>query len=68
MTEFLPWVATLPPCWNVVPLKAVAQYEVSNVDNVPEEGEVPVRLCNYVDVYKNEIIHLGLDFMRSTAT
>lgn len=68
MTELLPWAATLPPGWNVVPLKAVAQYEVSNVDKVPEEGEVPVRLCNYVDVYKNEFIHLGLDFMQSTAT
>jgi type I restriction enzyme S subunit len=51
-----------------VPLKAVALYEVSNVDKVPEEGETPVRLCNYVDVYKNEFINLGLDFMRSTAT
>jgi type I restriction enzyme S subunit len=68
VTELSHWDRVLPPCWSAVPLKAVALYEVSNVDKVPEEGETPVRLCNYVDVYKNEFINLGLDFMRSTAT
>src|SRR5689334_9218015 len=62
------WDTALPPLWNAVPLKAVAAYEVSNVDKVPEEGEIPVRLCNYSDVYNNEFVHLGLDFMQSTAT
>ena len=27
---------------------------VSNVDKVPTEHELPVRLCNYTDVYNNE--------------
>jgi type I restriction enzyme S subunit len=50
------------------PLKAIAAYWVSNVDKIVAEGEIPVRLCNYTDVYNNEFIDLGLDFMRSTAT
>ena len=27
---------------------------VSNVDKHTKPGETPVRLCNYVDVYKND--------------
>ena len=30
------------------------------------DGEEPVRLCNYVDVYKNDSLP-GLDFMEATA-
>ncbi len=41
---------------------------VSNVDKHTVEGEVPVRLCNYVDVYKNDVIHGGMNFMWATAT
>jgi type I restriction enzyme S subunit len=62
------WISTLPPSWETAPLKAVAGYVVSNVDKVGADSEIPVRLCNYVDVYKNEFIHRGLTFMHSTAT
>jgi type I restriction enzyme, S subunit len=68
VSELLRWDTALPSSWRAVPLKAVATYEVSNVDKVAEEGEIPVRLCNYVDVYKNEFIDLRLEFMRATAT
>jgi type I restriction enzyme, S subunit len=51
-----------------MPLRAVADYVVSNVDKVPADDELPVRLCNYSDVYNNEFIDLRLDFMRCTAT
>lgn len=62
------WVAKLPTNWKAMPLRAAAEYVVSNVDKVPAEDETPVRLCNYTDVYNNEFITLDLDFMRSTAT
>jgi type I restriction enzyme S subunit len=51
-----------------MPIRAAAEYVVSNVDKVPADGEIPVRLCNYTDVYNNEFITLGLDFMQATAT
>ncbi|MER2508143.1 MAG: restriction endonuclease subunit S [Amaricoccus sp.] len=40
----------------------------SNVDKIVDPNEEPVRLCNYVDVYKNDFISLGLDFQVGSAT
>lgn len=61
------WSDSLPPSWSVAPLKAVIDYRVSNVDKVRADDEMPVRLCNYTDVYKNEFITPDLDFMPGTA-
>ena len=41
---------------------------VSNVDKHVKDDEIPVRLCNYVDVYKNDSINGRMNFMRATAT
>ena len=49
-------------------LKQVATLIVSNVDKHSFSEEVPVRLCNYVDVYKKEIITSDINFMNATAT
>lgn len=64
----MPWVNNIPATWTVKPLRAAADYMVSNVDKVQAEEEVPVRLCNYTDVYNNEFITLDMEFMQSTAT
>lgn len=42
--------------WQARRLKTLATYRVSNVDKVAVNGEIPVRLCNYTDVYYNEMI------------
>jgi type I restriction enzyme S subunit len=62
------WLGDLPEHWRVKRLKALASYRVSNVDKVPSEEEIPVRLCNYTDVYYNELIRLDMAFMEGTAT
>ena len=62
------WTRKLPQHWRTKPLKAVASYMVSNVDKVPADKELPVRLCNYTDVYNNEFISSAMDLMRTTAT
>ena len=41
---------------------------VSNVDKHSNEGEAPVRLCNYVDVYYHDRIRPEMAFMKATAT
>jgi type I restriction enzyme S subunit len=64
----LAWVNSLPEGWSAKPLRATADYVVSNVDKIPADDEVPVRLCNYTDVYNHEFIMLGLEFMQATAT
>lgn len=62
------WLGDLPPGWTGARLWEVADAWTSNVDKHAVEGQPPVRLCNYVDVYKNESIVESLDFMVSTAT
>lgn len=49
-------------------LGRLARLRVSNVDKLTHEGQQPVRLCNYVDVYKNDTITSDLNFMQATAT
>jgi len=66
--SFLDWADALPDGWEAKPLRSIADYVVSNVDKVPAENEIPVRLCNYTDVYNNEFITLAIDFMHATAT
>ncbi len=46
----------------------VSDVRVSTVDKHTNEGEQAVRLCNYVDVYKNEVILNDFDFMPATCT
>ena len=42
-------------------LEHLAEVRVSNVDKHTVAGETPVRLCNYVDVYKNELVRDDMD-------
>lgn len=58
----------LPEHWALRKLRHVSTLIVSNVDKHSHDNEQPVRLCNYVDVYRNEFITASLPFMRATAT
>jgi len=62
------WIGKIPEHWNVQRLKELSAIQNSNVDKKSHEEEIPVQLCNYVDVYKNDFIDSTLDFMRATAT
>ena len=62
-----PWSKFVPQDWEVCRLDSVADVLFSNVDKHTIEGETPVLLCNYVDVYKNERITGSLDFMEASA-
>ena len=64
----VPWLGDVPVPWEVRRLRTVADMRVSNVDKHTQNDEMPVRLCNYVDVYKNDHIRQGMDFMRATAS
>lgn len=58
----------VPSHWAVRRLRNTCTMKVSNVDKHTRDGEFPVRLCNYVDVYKNDRIRSQLSFMSATAT
>lgn len=57
----------VPMDWTVSRLRSVTDLLVSSIDKHTVEGEFPVRLCNYVDVYKNEKITSRIPFMRASA-
>lgn len=54
--------------WVRSTLEDVAQVIVSNVDKKSGDDEQPVRLCNYMDVYRANRIEADMHFMRATAT
>ncbi len=62
------WLGDMPEHWEVRRLRTVADMRVSNVDKHTMEDEFPVRLCNYVDVYKNDRITVAMPFMNATAS
>jgi len=65
--KYADWLTSVPTEWDVERLGNVAKILFSNVDKHTIDGEVPVRLCNYVDVYKNYRITGEIDFMEASA-
>ena len=65
----LEWLDEVPEHWEVKRLSHIAHYRSSNVDKKTVDGELPVRLCNYTDVYYKERISASDgDFMKATAS
>jgi len=62
------WFGDVPEPWEVGRLRNIADMRVSNIDKHTKEDEISIRLCNYVDVYKNERITKPVRFMSATAT
>lgn len=62
------WIGDIPEHWDARRLRTLAAVRASGVDKNTNEDEVPVMLCNYVDVYKNDRITAAIDFMKATAT
>ena len=58
----------VPDGWQRVRLGDVAEVAFSGVDKRTVEGELPVQLCNYTDVFYNRRIAAGMDLMTATAT
>ena len=54
--------------WPVCKLSDLADVRVSNVDKKFSRAEVPVRLCNYMDVYENDYVTESIDFMTASAS
>ena len=62
------WLGKVPAHWEVRRLGTIAEMRVSNVDKHSRDGELPVRLCNCVDVYKADRIQTKMALMAATAT
>lgn len=59
---------TIPSDWNERSMSEIASVRFSGVDKKSLEDETPVRLCNYMEVWKNPYIHDDMPFMEATAT
>ncbi len=64
----VPWLGDIPEHWEMRRLRHACEMRVSNVDKHIKPSEVSVRLCNYVEVYKQERIREDTRFMLATAT
>lgn len=62
------WLGEIPAHWEVRQLKRVSEMLVSNIDKHTKPNEISVRLCNYVDVYKNDFITKDLLFTSASAS
>ena len=62
------WLGDVPKHWEIALVKHVTDVRFSGVDKHSHDHEIPVRLCNYTDVYKNDEITNDMDLMRATAT
>ena len=60
--------APVPDGWRAVRLGDVADVTFSSVDKKTVDGELPVRLCNYTDVFYNRRILPEMPLMSATAT
>ena len=63
------WLGDLPSHWRTTPLHRLVSYRTSSVDKKSKADEIPVRLCNYTDVYHSERIRAADgEYMAATAT
>jgi len=51
--------------WREEHIHDVAELRSSNVDKKSDDSEKPVRLCNYIGVYKNDKITMALAACRT---
>ena len=63
------WLGEIPEHWNATRLGHIVSYRTSSVDKKTVEGELPIRLCNYTDVYYQDRIRAtDGEFMKATAS
>lgn len=67
-SELFPASGTSRPTgWEAAPITSVAAVRFSGVDKKTVDGERPVWLCNYTDVFNNRRIVADMPFMSATA-
>ena len=62
------WLGDIPEHWKIRKLNQIATVKLSGLDKKDYPKQKKVKLCNYVDVYKNMYINDKLNFMIATAS
>ncbi len=58
----------IPEDWSEERLVDISELRTSNIDKKSYDGESPVWVCNYVDVYYHDKIDTTISFMKATAS
>jgi len=63
------WLGEIPEHWEVSILNKIGRFSASGIDKKDIEGEQPVRMVNYTNVYGNKIFEVRSsdDLMETTA-
>lgn len=62
------WIGSIPENWKIGKLKHHSELNISSVDKHIFDDEISVRVCNYTDVYYNELISNSLEFRTGSCT
>jgi type I restriction enzyme S subunit len=62
------WIGEIPGHWDIKKLKYISDVRPSNVDKHIYQEEIQVRLCNYTDVYYNEVINSNTELKTGSCT
>tara|TARA_R110002051_G_scaffold325547_1_gene428775 strand:+ start:33206 stop:34558 length:1353 start_codon:yes stop_codon:yes gene_type:complete len=62
------FLAQIPRDWSLRPAVTLARVLTSTVDKHSVDDQVPVQLCNYTDVYYNDVIRASNSYMKATAS
>lgn len=62
------WVPQIPINWQVINLGRIGKFSSSGIDKLIKENEVPVKIINYTDIYRNKnmILDSSIDYMEVT--
>jgi type I restriction enzyme, S subunit len=61
------WLGQVPSGWEVRRQSNLMELRISNVDKHQVQGERPILLCNYIDVYRRDRIRADIPFSSGTA-
>jgi type I restriction enzyme, S subunit len=64
------WIGDIPDEWEVTKARHLGKFETSSVNKKIEDGEEPIQLANYMDVYANnkKIINKQTKFTNTTCS
>jgi type I restriction enzyme, S subunit len=62
------WIGVIPENWKIGKLKHHSELNISSVDKHIFDDEISVEVCNYTDVYYNELISNSLELRNGSCT
>jgi type I restriction enzyme S subunit len=62
------WIGVIPENWKIGKLKHHSELNISSVDKHIFDDEISVQVCNYTDVYYNELISNSLELRTGSCT